>query len=320
MTTWILDRANRLRQHTQGHDFPRLASDAVDPVIAGFAGTRITMSNGQGDAAAAGGLGASGAGPGSGSGSGLAADGASGGTPTLPRNVLGTHHGMLEEQILAVKRRLVMEAGSAIGMLESAIEALVKLDEPAAREVIRRDDEIDKEEVRIEEECLRLLALFNPLARDFRTVAALMRVNADLERVADHATSLCKQTIKLRKFKDAGTHIALPTSLVELGQRVPIQCQTLMRALVNEKADDARAVIMKDAAIDTLDKRLFDECVDAMTETREGRSAGMLYYRCGRELERVGDLMTNIAEDVLYLATGSIVRHEEKKRLKGQAG
>ena len=178
----------------------------------------------------------------------MAADGASGGTPTLPRNVLGTHHGMLEEQILAVKRRLVMEAGSAIGMLESAIEALVKLDEPAAREVIRRDDEIDKEEVRIEEECLRLLALFNPLARDFRTVAALMRVNADLERVADHATSLCKQTIKLRKFKDAGTHIALPTSLVELGQRVPIQCQTLLRALVNEKADDARAVIMKDKA------------------------------------------------------------------------
>jgi phosphate transport system protein len=318
MASWFRDRATRLRQPSQGLEFPRLASDAANPVIAGIAGTRIIMSNGQGDAAEIGGRGVYGTGSGAGAGSGAGGEGAA--RPTFARNVLGTPQGLLEEQIAAVKRRLVAEAGSAIGMLESAIEALVKLDEASAREVIRRDDEIDKEEVRIEEECLRLLALFNPLARDFRTVAALMRVNADLERVADHATSLCKQTIKLRKLRDGGTHIALPTSLLELGQRVPIQCQTLLRALVNEKADDARAVIMKDAAIDTLDKRLFDESVDAMTETREGRSAGLLYYRCGRELERVGDLMTSIAEDVLYLATGSIVRHEEKKRLKGQAG
>ncbi len=220
----------------------------------------------------------------------------------------------LDKALDAIRLRLIQEATTAIGMLESAIEALFRLDEPLARAVVQRDDDIDLEEVRIEEECYRVLALFSPVARDFRTVATFLKVNADLERVADHATSIAKQSIKLK-----GVGIArLPTALGEMGERVPMMCQNLLTALLNTNVEAARAVVIRDEAIDKLDKQLFIECIDVMTDSRESKAAGILCYRCGRELERIGDLMVNIAEDVIYLAGGQIVRHEVKKQLKAQ--
>lgn len=235
------------------------------------------------------------------------------GLPTPPRAPLPIDP-TLAREIGRLKQRLVGEATFAVGMIESAVDSLFKLDVEGARGVISRDDEIDREEVRIEEDCFRLLALFQPFARDFRTVTTLLKINADIERVGDHATSLAKATIKLH----AARLTSFPVALQELGQRVPIMCHALLNALQTESADDARQIFARDQAIDTLDKRLFEECIDQMGSTRESRAGGLLCYRCGRELERVGDLMTNIAEDVLYLATGSIVRHEEKKRLKAR--
>lgn len=215
----------------------------------------------------------------------------------------------IEKQIKAVRSRLIQEAASAIGMVESAVEALLKLDVAAARAVRDRDDEVDREEVRIEEDCFRLLTLFNPVARDFREVATMLRVNADLERVADHASSIAKQTVKLAKLGVP----RWPTSLQELTQRVPMMCQALLASLQREDAVTARAVMEHDKAIDSLDKRLFDECIETMGDDRDSKAKGMLLYRCGREMERIGDLMKNIAEDLIYLATGAIVRHEAKQ-------
>ncbi|MFN0012556.1 MAG: phosphate signaling complex PhoU family protein [Phycisphaerales bacterium] len=237
----------------------------------------------------------------------------------------------LARHIKDLKRRLILEANLAVGMIESASDALMRMDPGAAEAVMRRDDEIDSEEVLIEEECFRLLTLFQPFAKDFRTVTTLLRVNADLERVGDHAHSIAKLTRKLHKLGGpggVGTGVAagggsggtpgIPTSLQELAQRVPMLCHALLNALVSEDVQNARSILEKDEAIDSLDKRLFDECLQAMSDETDSKARGLLLYRCGRELERVGDLMTNIAEDVLYLATGTIVRHQ-KKRLRLQA-
>lgn len=220
----------------------------------------------------------------------------------------------LDRAIKQLRQRIVQEATFAVGMLESAVECLFKLDVAGAQNVMRRDDEIDREEVHIEEECFRLLTLFQPFARDFRTVTTLLKINGDLERVGDHATSIAKLTIKLHAHGVA----RWPTALQELSQRVPMMCHALLNALVGEDAEQARAIFARDKAIDSLDKRLFDECVDLMGEDRNSKAACMRLYRCGRELERVGDLMTNIAEDVVYLVTGNIVRHDQKKRLREQ--
>jgi phosphate transport system protein len=220
----------------------------------------------------------------------------------------------VQREIAALKARVQKEASTAVGMLESACEALFKLDEPAARGVMVIDDQVDTEEVHIEEEGLRILVLFQPYARDFRTITALLRVNADLERLADHATSIAKLTLKLKALGVA----AFPTSLIELGQRVPMQCHALLTSLGSEDAESARSVIRADITIDTLDKRLFDECIAVIGHTHESKAAALLMYRCGRELERVGDLAGAIAEDLIYIAGGAIVRHKEKRRLKGK--
>lgn len=216
-------------------------------------------------------------------------------------------------EIQRLKDRLVREATLAIGMLEAAIDALLALDVEAARAVMRRDDEIDSEEVHIEEEALRILALHQPFARDFRTVATLLRVNSDLERVGDHAHSIAKLATKLSALGVP----EWPTALRELTQRVPMMCHALLTMLLQENADSARGIFDKDRDIDRLDKRVFEESLNLMGDTRESKARGMLLYRCGRELERVGDLMVNIAEDVVYLVTGSIIRHEKKDQPPG---
>ncbi|MFM9994429.1 MAG: phosphate signaling complex protein PhoU [Phycisphaerales bacterium] len=214
-----------------------------------------------------------------------------------------------DRDVGSLKRRLVQEATAAVGMLEAALDALWKLDSVAAREVRRRDDSIDREEVEIEQQCLRLLALQQPFARDFRVITFILKVNNDVERVADHACSIAKITTRLESARSP----KWPTALQEMGQRVPAMCHTTMRAILDENTALAGQIVGEDKTIDALEKRLFEETEQLMREDDSSLRAGLLIYRVGRELERIGDLMKNICEDVIYLATGSIVRHEAKR-------
>jgi phosphate transport system protein len=219
-----------------------------------------------------------------------------------------------DKTLSQLKRRLVQEAASAIAMLEAALEALWKLDVAAAGEVRRRDDRIDQEEVEIEAECFRLLALQHPFARDLRVITFIIKVNADVERVADHASSIAKIVMRM----DLSKPPTWPTALVEMGQRVPVMCHSLLRAVLDEDAAIAARIVAEDEVIDELEKRLFQETEDLMRRDAANIRNGLLIYRAGRELERIGDLMQSIAEDVIFLNTGTIVRHEQKRAQEGQ--
>lgn len=129
--------------------------------------------------------------------------------------------------IRTVKRKLGEEATSVVAMLESSLEALWKLDTERAALTLQTDDRIDREEVAIEEECFRVMTLQAPVARDFRMLVFILKVNSDIERVADHACSIAKITGRLA----GGPPPVWPTSLLELGQRVPIACHALLRAM-----------------------------------------------------------------------------------------
>ncbi len=221
----------------------------------------------------------------------------------------------LDRNVGSLKRRLVLEAGNAIAMLEAALKALWTRDAAAAREVRRRDDTIDREEVEIEQDCLRLLTLQAPVARDFRMITFILKVNNDIERVADHAASIAKITTRLESVGP----IRWPTALEEMAERVPAMCHTTMRALLDENAALAAQIVVEDKTIDELERRLFEETEQMMRSDGDQVRGGLLVYRIGRELERIGDLMKNVAEDVIYLATGSIVRHE-KRRARAESG
>ena len=219
-----------------------------------------------------------------------------------------------DRDIVQLRRRLVREAATAIEMLEAAVALLAQPDRDAIAAVLERDDAVDAEEVSIEEACLRIIALQQPLGKDLRILTFILKVNADVERVADHACSLAKIARKLQGPP------ALPTALKELSERVPIMCQRLMRAVLDEDVAAARAVVAMDEVIDAMNRRLFDEVLDMM-EAEHGRrdmlANGLHLHRAGRELERVGDLMANIAEYVVFLSTGAIIRHEAKKAARG---
>jgi phosphate transport system protein len=214
---------------------------------------------------------------------------------------------VFDRELISLRRRVAQQAALAISMLQEAIEGLWRLDRSIADTLKIRDNTIDDEEVAIEQACFRLLALQQPVARDFRILAFILRVNGDLERVADHACSIAKVT---RKF-EGDTPPKWPTALLEMSDRVPYMCQRLLRAVLDEDAGASRALIAEDETIDTLHKQLFTETIAFMRREPDSEANGLHIARLGRELERVGDLMANIAEDVVYLVTGSIVRHEK---------
>ena len=218
-----------------------------------------------------------------------------------------------DREIVTLRRRLIREAATAIEMLEAAVALLGEPDREAIAAVLRRDDLVDAEEVSIEEACIRLIALQQPLGRDLRVVNFILKVNSDVERVADHACSLAK----IARSLTGPMPPRLPTALKELAERVPLMCQRLMRAVLDEDVAAARNVVKLDEVIDDLNRRLFGEVLDMMAAEAPNRDAlanGLHLHRAGRELERVGDLMGNIAEYVVYLSTGAIIRHESKRR------
>jgi len=236
-----------------------------------------------------------------------------------PPNAAPEPRRSFDAEVRGLKERLLREATLAFGMLEGALDALWTLDRAAAQTIRERDDRVDAEEVAIEENCLRLLTLQAPVARDLRLLTFVLKVNADLERIADHAKGIAKV---VKKFPpgDPPAPPKWPTALVELGQRVPMACHQLLRALLDEDPEAARAVVANDQTIDALHRQLFEETLDLMGTRPNSQATGLLVYRLGRELERIGDLLTNIAEDIIYLRTGQIVRHERKRLgIQGQA-
>jgi phosphate transport system protein len=212
-----------------------------------------------------------------------------------------------ERDLILLRRRLVHQASLALGMLEEALDGLWRLDASVAEVLKVRDNTIDDEEVAIEQDCFSLLALQQPVARDFRIIAFVLRVNSALERVADHACSIARVARRIENERPP----RWPTALIEIAQRVPIMCQKLVRAVLDEDVQAARAIIAEDEVIDALEKQLFAETIEFMRREPGNEATGLHIARVGRSLERVGDIMANIAEDVVFLVTGEIVRHEK---------
>ena len=230
--------------------------------------------------------------------------------PIPPPQSAGSHRQQFDRDLVQIRRRIVHEATVAVDMLEASFRALTAQDTETARDVRRGEDSVDVEEVAIESECLRLMTLQQPVGADFRLLTFCLKVNSDIERVADHASSIAKITLRLSEL---GPGPPLPTALAELGQRVPLACHRLLRAVLDQDEAEARSIVTTDKVIDDLDKRLFKEILQMLARHPDQAERGLLLYRVGRDLERVGDLMGNIAEDLVYLITGQIIRHTKPK-------
>lgn len=211
----------------------------------------------------------------------------------------------LDQELGALRRRLIREASRAIDLLAQSISILQSSSDEQVQEIRDIEQEIDEEEVLIEEECFRILALRQPFGSDFRMLTFCMKANSDIERLADHASSLAKISRKLRR-----PDLVWPQAMLEMMQRIPVMSEELVRAVINADQEAARTIVERDKAIDKLDKQAFRELTAIIEDRPDEASQYMLMYRVSRELERVGDLLGNIAEDIVYLVTGDIVRHD----------
>ncbi len=199
--------------------------------------------------------------------------------------------------------------------LIDALDAVRDRNPRAAAAVDRNDLVIDREEVEIEQECIRLLALYQPAAVDLRAICTFIKVNSDLERIADLAAGIARRVEGLVADNADPEHYEGYRQLAD--GAVDILRKTL-RVLGAKDVDAASSVIAYDKVIDEHYARCVTSALEAEGRRLGGAEPAMLIINVARALERVGDLCTNIAEDIIFLSTGDIVRHpkafsDEKK-------
>jgi phosphate transport system protein len=218
---------------------------------------------------------------------------------------MSTTHRHFDEELDELKAKLVRMAGLAEDQIDKALAALVKRDSDQARQVIKRDHQVNALDVEIDEECIRLLALHQPAARDLRLVTTAMKIATELERISDLAENICERTIELNEEPQLKPYIDIP----RMGNIARMMVKESIDAFVKDDAALARKVLTDDDLVDDLMEQVFRELLSFMIEDPHTITRAIRLSFIAKYLERVADHATNIAELVVYLVEGKIIRH-----------
>ena len=208
-------------------------------------------------------------------------------------------------EIETLKKKILTVGAVVEEHIAQAITAVVKHDAALAQQVAEGDDEIDEMEVEVEEDCLKILALYQPVAIDLRFVIAVLKMNNDLERMADTAVNIAKRAEYLAQYP----LVDLPPSLEEMTQKVQAMVKQSLDALVQGDTALARKVCVADREVDQLNRAMHVRIQQEIREHPEQVERLIHTLSVSRHLERIGDLATNVAEDVIYTVEGEIVLH-----------
>lgn len=204
-------------------------------------------------------------------------------------------------------QRLILALSAIVEeMIDKASVALIERRTDLAEEVMDTDSVVDQREVQIEEECLKMLALHQPVAIDLRHIITMIKANNDLERIADLAVGVAQRARAIAHYPDFKTP-------PRISQMVAIARRMVRRALdsfVNFDAAEARAVLAQDDEVDLLNVEVIDELQDVLRSGSNGVEPALHCFSASRHIERMADHATNVAEDVIYLVQGEIVRHQ----------
>jgi phosphate transport system protein len=210
-----------------------------------------------------------------------------------------------QREIEKLKSKLLHLCALVEDGLRRAVESLESRDTEMAAAVVARDNEIDRLEVDLEEDCLKILALHQPVAIDLRFVITALKINNDLERVGDLAVNIAERTIDLATAPLAES----PVDLTDMVQVTVSMLQKSIDALVNLDARLAAEVARSDDRIDDMHRQTFAQITEAIRARPEHTAALLSLLSVSRHLERIADHATNIAEDVIYMVEGRIARH-----------
>lgn len=211
----------------------------------------------------------------------------------------------LQRDIDRLKRSIVALGAEVEGDVRSAYKAFVIRNSELAREVIRRESRVDAMEVNVEEECLKILALHQPVAGDLRYIIAVLKMNSDLERIGDLAAHIAERGLDLCGYPG----IEIPAQLDQMATKSLAMLSKVLDAFTTLNTRAAREVCGSDDEVNGLNQSMFLYVKEAIEDDPSQFAAVIQLLHLSRHMERIADHTTNIAEDLLYLTEGRIIRH-----------
>ena len=212
-----------------------------------------------------------------------------------------------------LKEELLRMGGRAEAIVRKSIEALKRRNATLAQEVFDDDKVIDRQEIDIEERCINLLALRQPMAVDLRFITAALKISNDLERVGDHAVNIAGNAMHLCEEPQLKPLVDIP----RMAEMASGMLHDALDAFVRNDAATARRLVLRDDDVDNLNRQLFRELVSYMIENPATITRAMELIMVARNLERVADLATNVAEEVVFVAEARIIRHHAEESETG---
>ena len=215
----------------------------------------------------------------------------------------------LHREIERLKSHILNLSAIVEERTRKAVRSLEERQSKLAREVIENDFEIDKMEVEIEEECLKILALHQPVAVDLRFIVAVMKMNNDLERIGDIAVNIAERAL----FLSTQEKLDIPFDFSGMAAKAQSMLKRSLDALMNMDADLARQVCASDDEVDAMNRDMYIQVQNGIRKRPEQLESLIHFLSASRHLERMADHATTIAEDVIYLTKGEIARHRTEE-------
>lgn len=209
------------------------------------------------------------------------------------------------EELAALKEKILRMGALVEEQIQQALKALVERDDTLARKVIENDRRVNTLDVEVDEDCLELLALHQPAARDLRFITTAMKISTELERMSDLAENICERAIELNQEPQLKPYIDIPV----MAERAMKMVWDALDAFVKADATLARKVLADDDYVDNLTQQLFREMLSFMIENPQTISRAIRLSFISKYIERIADHATNVAELVVYMVEGKIIRH-----------
>ena len=209
------------------------------------------------------------------------------------------------KKLESLRRQLIGMGAEVENQIRLAVEALVEADATKARKVIDRDKVIDQMEIKNDEDAIDLLATQQPVASDLRLLVSALKINADLERIGDHAVNIAESAERMARFRPFKPWIDIPY-MAEIARGM---LREALDAFVRKDSELALAVCKRDDLLDDKNKSMIRELLTYMAENPALISACIEIMSISKNLERVGDLATNIGEEAIYIAEGEVIKH-----------
>lgn len=214
----------------------------------------------------------------------------------------------LQRDLDKLKKEILKLGNLVETSINNSILALHNREESYVKEVVKQEENINEMEVKIEEDCLKILALHQPVAGDLRFIVVVLKVNNDLERMGDVAKNIAKRARELMQEEPLPT---LPEFVEELPEKVRTMVRNSLDALVKQDGEMAQQVIDMDDRVDEINRNMYAETKRVVAESPEKTDIAISLLSTSRYMERIADLSTNIAEDVIFMIEGKVVRHSD---------